>query len=677
MNSENLIINNENVGKDSQCLSKASYVIQDLQIKKQKGITLIALIVTIIIMLILAGVVINLLLSNGGIFEHAKMSKFATDFREVEEKTNLYIMNKESQKILAEIAKENSNIDVFPVTAKLTDEEKEIITKKIPTLKNKMEELTKKSIQQLNICWIDKSKIEVDKNHKYIIDIDTKQIYDYEGEKIYGQMWHTLESGNNIEEEEPRIPGEIYISTNPKAQTIKININIEYEDWKNEKQYKIGANTENWTEYTGEIILTSEEVKNKNLANEDGTITIYAKGKKENGEESVKEKTINNMDLTIIQKPVINIDAYPKLYWNGVKLHTKIDITYEENEELQNYYSLDDGNTWNIYNGTIETINVDKVKAKSVKKSGVEASESKEVDANPGFIGKKSYDGDLATDFYVWYPNTALMEVDESAWNETFKVRVAWYYATIQFLDKDQNVLWGSGYPGYTNGILDFEAKIYENTKYIRLYCYSSSGDGASLVEIQSKQEPEITVASEHLPKLTLNGVENPYNMISVNYSSKITQKLYSLDGKNWEQYNGEVKVEVGKTIYAKGIVENGEETPISSKTVTLPAHSIGSNGYDGNENTDFYIWYPDEAYMEIDESAWKKTLKYNIGWYYGTIGILNQNGEFLYMSGYPGYTDGTLISQVVIPEGSKTLVLFCYSSSGDGAALRNLEIID
>lgn len=79
MNSENLIINNENVGKDSQCLSKASYVIQDLQIKKQKGITLIALIVTIIIMLILAGVVINLLLSNGGIFEHAKMSKFATD----------------------------------------------------------------------------------------------------------------------------------------------------------------------------------------------------------------------------------------------------------------------------------------------------------------------------------------------------------------------------------------------------------------------------------------------------------------------------------------------------------------------------------------------------------------------------------------------------------------------
>lgn len=647
------------------------------ELKKQTGITLIALIVTIIIMLILAGIVINLFLSNGGIFEHAKMSKFATDFREVEEKTNLYIMNKESQKILADISEENSNIEVFPVISKLTDEEKEVISKKIPTLRSKMEELTKKGIQQLNIYWIDKSEIEVDKNHKYIIDIDTKQIYDYEGEKIYGQMWHTLNSGDNIEEEDPRIPGEIYISTNPKTQTVKININIEYEDWKNEKQYKIGANTEVWTEYTGEIILTSEEVKNKNLANEDGTITIYAKGKKENGEESIKEKTINNMDLTIIQKPVINIDAYPKLYWNGVKLHTKIDITYEKNEELQNYYSLDGGNTWNIYNGTIQTINVEQVKAKSVKKSGLEASETKEVDANPGFIGKNSYDGDLSTEFYVWYPNTAIMEVDESAWNENFKVRVAWYYATIQLLDKDQNVLWESGYPGYTNGILDFESKIPENTKYIRLYCYSSGGDGASLVEIQAKQNPEITVASEHLPKLTLNGVENPYSMISINYSTRTTQKLYSLDEENWEEYKGEVKVEVGKTIYAKGIIENGEETPISSKTVTLLGDAIGTNGYDGNENTEFCVWYPNSAYIEIDESVWKKTLKYNIGWYYGTIELLDKDRNLLYQSGCPGYTNGTLIAQVVIPENTKYLKLFCYSSAGDGAALRNIEIID
>ncbi|MFQ8987165.1 MAG: type II secretion system protein [Intestinibacter sp.] len=40
--------------------------------KKAKGITLIALVVTIVILLILAGITINLLFSNGGIYKVAQ-----------------------------------------------------------------------------------------------------------------------------------------------------------------------------------------------------------------------------------------------------------------------------------------------------------------------------------------------------------------------------------------------------------------------------------------------------------------------------------------------------------------------------------------------------------------------------------------------------------------------------
>ena len=43
--------------------------------KNEKGITLIALVVTIIVLLILAGITINLLFSNGGIFDIAKNMK--------------------------------------------------------------------------------------------------------------------------------------------------------------------------------------------------------------------------------------------------------------------------------------------------------------------------------------------------------------------------------------------------------------------------------------------------------------------------------------------------------------------------------------------------------------------------------------------------------------------------
>ena len=40
--------------------------------KEKRGITLIALVVTIVVLLILAGITINMLFSNGGIFKTAQ-----------------------------------------------------------------------------------------------------------------------------------------------------------------------------------------------------------------------------------------------------------------------------------------------------------------------------------------------------------------------------------------------------------------------------------------------------------------------------------------------------------------------------------------------------------------------------------------------------------------------------
>ena len=146
------------------------------------GITLISLIVTIIILLLLVGITINIFM-NSGISENAKMAKFATNFREVEEKTNLYIMDKEINEVIKKDISIQNNLEIFPITTKLNDIEKQVITNKITTLKTKMEELTGKKIEELNLYWIDKQQIGVNKKHKYIIDIDTRQIYDYEGEK--------------------------------------------------------------------------------------------------------------------------------------------------------------------------------------------------------------------------------------------------------------------------------------------------------------------------------------------------------------------------------------------------------------------------------------------------------------------------------------------------------------
>lgn len=62
------------------------------RILKNKGITLIALIITIIILLILAGVSIGLIAGNNGLIKRAQESKFKTKMAEISEELELYTM---------------------------------------------------------------------------------------------------------------------------------------------------------------------------------------------------------------------------------------------------------------------------------------------------------------------------------------------------------------------------------------------------------------------------------------------------------------------------------------------------------------------------------------------------------------------------------------------------------
>ncbi len=266
------------------------------------------------------------------------------------------------------------------------------------------------------------------------------------------------------------------------------------------------------------------------------------------------------------------------------------------------------------------------------------------------------------------------MEVDQSAWNEMLKFRIQWHYAQIQFLDKDKNVLYTSPIPGITSGILDVETLILENTKYIKLYCSSSGGDGACLTEIQIVQEPQIALI-DYLPKLTNIGVEQPYSMANINYSKSTKQKLYSLDNKNWLEYVGEVKVEVGQTIYAKGINEKGEESNVSNKTALMRKDAMGEGAYDGDWSKGITVWYDDTAWMEVDNNVWNLTLRFKLGWMRASIQFLDKDKKILYTSPNPGVSNGVLDIQALIPENTKYIKLYRSNTDGDGAYLYELEI--
>ena len=62
-----------------------------LKIKQEKGITLIALVVTIVVLLILAGVSISLVLNNNGVISKAKDSKNSTEKGQAQDEVNLAI----------------------------------------------------------------------------------------------------------------------------------------------------------------------------------------------------------------------------------------------------------------------------------------------------------------------------------------------------------------------------------------------------------------------------------------------------------------------------------------------------------------------------------------------------------------------------------------------------------
>lgn len=67
--------------------------------KANKGITLIALVITIIILIILAGVAVNLSLGENGIFNRAKTAREQYKMAEVKEKIELAIVDIQSEKM--------------------------------------------------------------------------------------------------------------------------------------------------------------------------------------------------------------------------------------------------------------------------------------------------------------------------------------------------------------------------------------------------------------------------------------------------------------------------------------------------------------------------------------------------------------------------------------------------
>ena len=161
--------------------------------KKQKGITLIALVITIIILLILAGVAISIIGGNEGLISKSAEAKFKTNFSQVQEATMLYWTNSEVEDIARGQSRTAQEKLPLKGEANKSDFKRTLILE--------MQEIyldENLDIDSLPLYEIDKTKINSKASHTYIINTDDLQIFDIDGEQFKGKWHHTLR-GTGVE----------------------------------------------------------------------------------------------------------------------------------------------------------------------------------------------------------------------------------------------------------------------------------------------------------------------------------------------------------------------------------------------------------------------------------------------------------------------------------------------
>ncbi|MNV69460.1 hypothetical protein D3C71_1623720 [compost metagenome] len=116
--------------------------------------------------------------------------------------------------------------------------------------------------------------------------------------------------------------------------------------------------------------------------------------------------------------------------------------------------------------------------------------------------------------------------------------------------------------------------------------------------------------------------INKPYQMLTVNYFSTSVQRLYKIgsDG-NWTNYSNQpVKVNVGETIYAKGIDKYGNDTRVISSYTANVTDAITQEAYDGNDSTYITTISNTSLYMKIDPSMQGRQTR--IKFYVGYAGV-------------------------------------------------------
>ncbi len=246
------------------------------QIKNKNGITLIALIITVVIMLILAGVAISAVVSGDGLFDRTRYTAELQNFSQMQEAIQLYNFNN---------AIDNTN--TLPVTRNVSVEELEsnqnlkteigyyrvfLLTGERPILPQDFSgDFMETPSGVADLYYLDNEKLNANTNKQYIYDTVTGEIYLIEGIKVKGQIAYS-ESGMKEIMNENYIPSYVENVTMPPSPEPGTGAGDEY-NFKNDSEndtnlYKIYNNGDVYGIGLKGILLQTSDEEMENLRND-------------------------------------------------------------------------------------------------------------------------------------------------------------------------------------------------------------------------------------------------------------------------------------------------------------------------------------------------------------------------------------------------------------------------
>ena len=448
--------------------------------------------------------------------------------------------------------------------------------------------------------------------------------------------------------------------------------------------YKVGE-TGTYQSYTGKFTLSSYDLFN--LKNEDGSLTIYAKGIDQAGnEEEVKEITYV-LDLDAPKEPTIVAGAlYPTLTEYGVKLGSKSYITYDSTiADATNYYSIDNGATWKVYTGPFN-ITSGTIKAKTVKnKSGLTIEVTKQVDMPTDVLGPEAYDNDDQTYVDIGHSKHNIMYISKEMMNKSFYLKIyrdtgVYDYIYLYFYDSNNKIIssikWSREHSDYANIKID----IPDGCTRISLYNASTYANGVRVANVTVVNDPIIS-ATKVYPKITQYGIENGYNEVTIDYFSTSVQRLYRINGQQWKNYMDKtIQLKIGDKLEAKGIDKNGVDSNVVSYDSILPDDALGKEAYDNDDQTYVDIGHSKHNIMNISNELQGKAFYINIlrntgNYDYIYLYLYDNNGKILntikWSRDYSGYVN----IKIDIPDGCSRMSVYNGSTYANGVRVSNISV--